>query len=54
MIFVYNIVSRLFSPWFTDVHCKNINVEHSDPVLDMPSCNADPFPGLSNSTGLSK
>ena len=33
VIFVYNIVSRLFSPWFTDVHCKNMNVEHPDPVL---------------------
>ena len=33
VIFVYNIVSRLFSPWYTDVHCKNMNVEHTDPVL---------------------
>ena len=33
VISVCNIVLRFFSPWFSDVHCKNMTVEHADPVL---------------------
>ena len=51
VISVRDIVWRLFSPWFSGVHCKNIfTVEHPEPVLVYNTRNADSFPGLFRST----